>query len=245
MDFSGQVVLVTGASRGIGAATAKYFASKHATVVVNYAGSVQKAEEVVAQIKEMGAEAMAIQCNVADMSACQNMIDQVIEKYGRVDVLVNNAGITKDNLILKMTEDDFDAVIATNLKGCFNTIKCLSKIMLKQKYGRIVNLSSVSGLHGIPGQANYSASKAGVVGLTMSIAKELASRNITCNAVAPGFIETDMTEAMTEAAREAALSVVPMKRGGKPEEVAALIAFLGSKEASYITGQVVEISGGM
>lgn len=245
MDFSGQVVLVTGGSRGIGAATAKYFASKNATVVINYAGSAAKAEEVVNEMKAMGVEAMAIQCNVADMASCQSMIDQIVEKYGRIDVLVNNAGITKDNLILKMSEEEFDAVIATNLKGSFNTIKCLSKIMLKQKYGRIVNLSSVSGIHGNPGQANYAASKAGVVGMTMSIAKELASRNITCNAVAPGFIETDMTEAMPEAAKTAILSAVPMKRGGKPEEVAALIAFLASKEASYITGQVVEISGGM
>lgn len=245
IDFNNQVCLITGASRGIGAATAKYMANLGATVIVNYSGSKDKAEAVVDEIEAAGGKAEAVCCNVADMEACQAMIDTVVAKYGKVDVLINNAGITRDGLILKMKDEDFDAVINTNLKGTYNTIRCLAKQLLKQKYGRIVNLSSISGVHGNPGQVNYSASKAGVVGITKSVAKELASRNITCNAIAPGFIETDMTDAMSDAAKEAILSVVPMKRGGKPEEVAALIAFLASKEASYITGQVIEISGGM
>jgi len=241
MDFKDRVCLVTGASRGIGAATAGYLYRLGASVVINYAGSEDKALSLAG---ELGEGAFPIRCNVADMEECRQMVDKVMEKFGRIDVLVNNAGITRDNLILKMEEEDFDRVISTNLKGCFNTIKCVSKIMLRQKYGRIVNLSSVSGIYGNPGQANYSASKAGVIGMTKSIAKELASRNITCNAVAPGFIETDMTGALSDAARDAVLSRVPMKRGGKPEEVAAVIAFLASEEASYITGQVVEVSGG-
>ena len=244
MDFKDQVCLITGASRGIGAATAVYMAGKGATVIVNYAGSQEKAEAVVSQITEAGGRAKAVRCDVSDLESCKAMIDDIVKEFGRIDILVNNAGITKDQLILKMSEADFDAVIATNLKGVFNTVSSVSKQMLRQKYGRIVNLSSVSGVYGNPGQANYAASKAGVIGLTKSVAKELASRNITCNAIAPGFIETDMTRAMTDAAKEAVLSNVPMKRAGKPEEVAAAIAFLASAEASYITGQVVEVSGG-
>ena len=246
MDFSSQVCLVTGASRGIGAAIALEFAKHNAqAVIVNYSGSKEKAEAVVAQIEALGSKAVAIQCNVSDKAQCEAMIAEVIKEFGRVDVLVNNAGITRDGLILKMSEEDFDSVIGTNLKGVFNMTQPLSKIMLKQKYGRIGNLASGSGIYGNAGQANYSASKAGVAGFTKAVAKELASRNITCNAVAPGFIATDMTDAMPEGAKEAVVSAVAMKRAGKPEEVAAVVAFLASKEASYITGQIVEVSGGM
>ncbi len=246
MDFSSQICLVTGASRGIGAAIALEFAKHKAeAVIVNYSGSKEKAEAVAAQIEALGSKALAVQCNVSDKKQCEAMIAEVLERFGRIDVLVNNAGITRDGLILKMSEEDFDSVIATNLKGVFNMTQSLSKVMLKQKYGRIVNLSSVSGIYGNAGQANYSASKAGVSGFTKAVAKELASRNITCNAVAPGFIDTDMTDAMTDTAREAVLSAIAMKRAGKPEEVAAVVAFLASKEASYITGQIVEVSGGM
>lgn len=243
--LEGKVALVTGASRGIGRATAIRLAADGATVIVNYNGSEDKAKEVKAQIEADGGQAIIYKCNVADCAQCQTMIDDIIKEYGHIDILVNNAGITRDTLILRMKEEDFDDVIAANLKGSFNTIKAVSKLMLKARSGRIINLSSVSGVYGNPGQANYSASKAGVIGLTKSVAKELASRGITCNAVAPGYIETDMTAAMSDAAKEAILSTVPMGRGGKPEEIAATIAFLASDDASYITGQVIEVTGGM
>lgn len=244
-SLEGKVALVTGASRGIGRMTAITLAGQGAKVVVNYNGSEDKAKEVVNEIKNNGGDAIAIKCNVADMQQCEAMITQAVEAFGKIDILVNNAGITRDNLILKMKEEEFDQVIDANLKGTYNTVKIMSKLMLKQKYGRIINLSSVSGVHGNPGQVNYAASKAGVIGITKSVAKELASRNITCNAVAPGYIETDMTDAMSDKAKEAILSTVPAGRGGKPEEVAGLIAYLASEEAAYVTGQVIEINGGM
>ena len=243
--FFEKVVLVTGASRGIGKETARLFAKKGASVIVNYNGSKQKAEELVEQITQTGGIAIAYGCNVADYEACGEMIRWIIEKFGHLDVLVNNAGITKDGLLMKMSEEDFDSVLDINLKGAFHTIRHASRYFLKQKSGRIVNISSVSGLMGNAGQANYSASKAGIIGLTKSVARELASRGITCNAVAPGFIQSDMTDAMPENAKEALFSSIPMKRAGSTLEVAQTISFLASQEASYITGQVISVDGGM
>ncbi|MGN1170457.1 MAG: 3-oxoacyl-[acyl-carrier-protein] reductase [Lachnospiraceae bacterium] len=243
--LEGKVALVTGASRGIGRQIALTLAGYGATVIVNYNGSREKAEAVVAEITAVGGTAEAVQCSVADFEACGKMITDMLAKYGHIDILVNNAGITKDNLVMKMTEADFDAVIDTNLKGCFNTIKHMYKPFLKQRAGRIINMASVSGVLGNAGQANYSASKAGVIGLTKSMARELASRNITVNAVAPGFIDTDMTQAMTDAAKEAVLGQIPLKRVGKPEDIAETVAFLASEKASYITGQIISVDGGM
>ncbi len=243
--LSGKTALVTGASRGIGREIAITLARYGATVIVNYNGSKDRAEEVVKTIEAAGGKAEAVQCSVANTEAVDAMVKGLIEKYGHIDILVNNAGITKDNLMIKMSESDFDSVIDTNLKGCFNTIKALYRQLLKQKSGRIVNLSSVSGIMGNAGQTNYAASKAGVIGLTKSVAKELAPRGITVNAVAPGFVDTEMTAAMTEQAKEAVLSAIPLKREGKPEDIAETVAFLVSDKASYITGQVITVDGGM
>lgn len=243
--LQGKIALVTGASRGIGREIALTLAGYGATVVVNYNGSEAKANEVVEEIKAAGGEACAVQCSVADFAACGEMIQGVLDKYGRIDILVNNAGITRDNLVMKISEEDFDAVLDTNLKGTFNTIKHMYRAFLKQKSGRIINMASVTGILGNPGQANYAASKAGVIGLTKSVARELASRGITVNAVAPGYIDTDMTQAMTDAAKEAVLSQIPLKRVGNTRDVAEAVAFLASDKASYITGQVISVDGGM
>lgn len=243
--LTGKVALVTGAGRGIGRQIAITLANYGADVIVNYNGSKERAEEVVREIEAMGRKAVAVKCSVADFDACGEMINGMLEVFGHIDILVNNAGITKDNLVIKMTEADFDAVINTNLKGTFNTIKHMYRPFLKQKAGRIINLSSVSGVLGNAGQANYAASKAGVIGLTKSMARELASRNITVNAVAPGFIDTDMTQAMTDTAKEATLSQIPLKRIGTPEDIAETVAFLASEKAAYITGQVISVDGGM
>lgn len=241
----GKIALVTGAGRGIGRAIAIAMAKEGMDVIVNYNGSADKAEETAAIIRELGVQAKTYKCNVADFEECKKMVDDVVAEFGRIDVLVNNAGITRDNLLMKMTEEDFDAVIGINLKGAFNTTKHVSKILLKQKAGKIINISSVSGILGNAGQANYSASKAGVIGLTKSTARELASRGITCNAIAPGFIETDMTSAMNEQVIEKSIEMIPLKRIGKAEEIADLAAFLASDKANYITGQVFAVDGGM
>lgn len=243
--LTGKVALVTGASRGIGRQIAKTLAGYGAIVVVNYNGSAEKAAEVVDEIVSAGGEALAMQCSVADEQACAQMVQTVLEKYGRVDILVNNAGITRDNLVMKISEEDFDAVIDTNLKGTFHTIKQLYRTFLKQRSGRIINLTSVTGLLGNAGQANYAASKAGVIGLTKSVARELASRGVTVNAVAPGFIDTEMTQVMTDSAKEATLAQIPLRRVGQPEDIAETVAFLASDKASYITGQVISVDGGM
>lgn len=240
-----KIAVVTGGSRGIGRAVALKLAADGMTVVVNYNGNKEKAEAVVAEIQANGGQAEAYGCNVSDYSAVEEMMKYVIKTYGSVDVLVNNAGITKDGLMMKMSEDDFNQVVDINLKGCFNCTKHVARQMLKQKAGRIINLSSVIGIYGNVGQANYAASKAGVIGITKSMAKELGSRGITVNAVAPGFIETDMTAVMTEEAKAVVADHIAMKRGGKPEEVANLVSFLASENAAYITGQVIAIDGGM
>ncbi len=240
-----KIALVTGASRGIGKAIALELAKEGMDIIVNYNGSVDKANETVAEITAMGRQAKAYACNVADFEACKNMIDELMKEFGRIDVLINNAGITRDNLLLKMSEEEFDAVINTNLKGAFNTIRHMSKYFLKQRSGKIINISSISGILGNAGQANYSASKAGIIGLTKSTARELASRDITCNAIAPGFVATDMTAGMNDAVLEKMVEQIPLKRVGEPSDIAYLAAFLASDKANYITGQVFAVDGGM
>lgn len=240
-----KIALVTGGSRGIGAAIAKALAKEGAAVVINYNGSGERAKAVAEEIKVSGGKAEIYQCNVADFDACGEMIKTLIQKYGRIDILVNNAGITKDGLLVKMTEEDFDAVINTNLKGAFHTIRHMSRYFLKQKSGKIINISSVSGIMGNAGQANYSASKAGIIGLTKSAARELAGRGINVNAIAPGFIATDMTDSMPKEAREKMIEKIPLNRIGGPEEIADLAVFLASDKADYITGQVFAVDGGM
>ena len=240
-----KIALVTGASRGIGAAVAKKLAANGAYVYVNYNGSAARADEVVNEIVSAGGRAEAIQCDVADFDKCKEMIDKIIADKGRIDILVNNAGITRDDLLMKMSEDEFDAVVSTNLKGCFNTIRHASRYLLKQRAGKIINMSSVSGVAGNAGQANYSAAKAGVIGLTKSVAKELSSRGINCNAIAPGFIETEMTAAMTDKAKEATIAAIPLGRTGQPEDIAKAVLFLASDMSDYVTGQVINVDGGM
>lgn len=243
--LSGKVALVTGGARGIGSAISKKLASQGATVVVNYSGSREKAEALVQEIHSAGGEAESMQCDVSDFASCEALSKAVLEKYGRLDILVNNAGITRDGLVMRMSEDDYDAVLDTNLKGAFNMIRHFSKTFLKQREGRIINISSVSGVLGNAGQVNYSASKAGMIGLTKSVARELASRGVCVNAVAPGFIATDMTEKMPESVRDGLKERIPLGRIGSPEDVAEAVAFLAGEQAGYITGQVICVDGGM
>lgn len=243
--LNGKIALVTGASRGIGAAIARELAREGAFVIINYHGSEERAKKVQEEIETEGGKAAIFQCSVADFAATEEMMKTIIKEYGRIDILVNNAGITRDNLIMKMSEEEFDQVLDTNLKGTFNTIRHVSRQMLKQRSGKIINISSVSGVLGNAGQANYAASKAGVIGLTKTMARELASRGITVNAVAPGFVDTEMTEVLKEEVKEAAVAQIPLKRFGKPEEIAAAVAFLASEKADYITGQVIHVDGGM
>ena len=240
-----KTALVTGASRGIGAAIAKALAAQGAQVIINYNGSKDRAQAVADEIIAAGGNAAIYQCCVSDYTACGDMITELIRTYGRIDILVNNAGITRDGLLMKMSEADFDDVIATNLKGAFNTIRHMSRWFLKQKSGKIINISSVSGILGNAGQANYSASKAGVIGLTKRVARELASRGICVNAIAPGFIATDMTDAMPQAAKDTMTENIPLKRIGTPKDIADMAVFLASSQADYITGQVFAVDGGM
>lgn len=244
-DLKDKVALVTGASRGIGRQIAIHLAQCGAKVIVNYCGSKEAADEVVDTIRAGGGMAESMQCDVSDFVQTQNMTEKITEKYGKVDILVNNAGVTRDNLMIKMSEDDFDLVVTTNLKGAFNTIRHLYRNFIKLKAGKIINISSVSGVMGNAGQANYSASKAGVIGLTKSLARELASRNICVNAIAPGFVETDMTNRLSQSTRESARNMIPLKKFGKPEDIAEMVAFLASEKADYITGQVICVDGGM
>ena len=243
--LTGKVALVTGAGRGIGREIALTLARNGATVIVNYNGSRERAEEVVKSIEEQGGSAEAVQCNVADFEASGQMVKDVLGKYGKVDILVNNAGITRDNLIMRMSEQDYDAVLDTNLKGAFNMIRHLSKAFLKQRYGKIINISSVSGVMGNVGQSNYSASKAGLIGLTKSVARELASRNVCVNAVAPGCIETEMTEVLSDNVKDNLKNLIPLGKMGTARDVADLVLFLAGKNSDYITGQVIHVDGGM
>lgn len=240
-----RVALVTGASRGIGRAIALRLAAEGCYVVINYNGSKEKAEEVQQEILQAGGQAHIYQCNVADFQACGEMFKDTISKMGHLDILVNNAGITKDGLLMGMSEEDFSKVVDINLKGTFYCIRHAARTMIKQKKGRIINLSSIVGISGNAGQANYAASKAGVIGLTKSAAKELASRGITVNAIAPGFICTDMTQVLPEQVKEKIWTQIPMGGFGDPQDVAAAAAFFASEEAGYITGQVLMVDGGM
>lgn len=240
-----KVVLITGGTRGIGKKTAEKFAKNGYNVIINYVSDNTDVEKITKEFNEIGSECLIVKADVSKKSDVDNLIKIAIEKFKKIDVLVNNAGITKDNLLMRMTEEEFDKVIEINLKGTFLVTKAVSKYMIKNRSGSIINLSSVVGVSGNAGQSNYSASKAGIIGFTKSIAKELASRNIRANAVAPGFIKTDMTNVLQESVKENIYNQIPLKRMGEAEEVADLIYFLGSEQSKYITGQVINVDGGM
>lgn len=243
--LKGKVALVTGASRGIGRAVAISLAEQGAHVIINYSGNEAAANEVLETITTNGGLAQIYQCNIGDYEAVKVMIDSIVSEHKTIDIVVNNAGITKDNLLMKMSEEEFDAVINTNLKGAFNTMKHCSRYMLKQRSGKIINMSSVSGIIGNAGQTNYSAAKAGIIGMTKAVAKELASRGITVNAVAPGFIQTDMTDALPDSVKEKVSETIPLKKMGKPDDIANMVCYLASEKADYITGQVFQVDGGI
>ena len=240
-----KVAIITGGSRGIGRAVAVALASAGAKVAVNYAGNDAAAEETKAAIEAAGGTAILVKADIADSEAVEKMVADTVAAFGQIDILVNNAGITRDGLLMRMKNEDFDAVINTNLKGVYYTTKAVTKLMMKKRYGRIINMASVVGLTGNAGQANYSAAKAGVIGFSKTVAKELASRGITCNMVAPGLIATDMTKDLPEKAKEAMMTSIPLGRAGQPEDVAQAVLFLASDNASYITGQVINVDGGM
>lgn len=245
MVLEGKTAIVTGGSRGIGRAIALAFAQNGANVAVLYAGNEEAAKEVCSQAEAFGVKAESYRCDVSDFTKTGEVVKEIIEAFGGVDILVNNAGIVRDSLVLSMKEEDFDAVISTNLKGAFNLIKHTYSHFMRKRSGRIINISSVSGLMGNAGQANYSAAKAGIVGLTKTVAKELAARGVTCNAIAPGFIETDMTGALSDKVKDAANGMIPMKKMGAPEDIAQTALFLASQGARYITGEVIKVDGGL
>lgn len=245
LSLEGRIAVVTGGSRGIGRAICLELAARGAQVVVNYHSSVAGAEEVVAEIEKQGGRAIAVQADVADMKQSSDLIKAAVENFGGIDILVNNAGITRDNLIMMMSEEEFDDVQATNLKGTFNCSKAAVKVMMRKRYGRVINITSVSGQIGNPGQTNYSASKAGQIGFTKALAREVAGRKITVNAVAAGFVDTDIWQNVPEEAQQSFLEMIPLKRKGTPQDIAYSVAFLASEEASYITGQVLAVDGGM
>lgn len=241
-----KVALITGGARGIGKKIAEKFARNGYNIVINYVSEKTDVNKLESDLSQNGkVEVLCIKCDVTEFNSCQEMVKKAVDKFGKIDVLINNAGITKDNLLMRMKEEDFDKVINVNLKGTFNMTKNVISYMMKKRSGRIVNISSVVGVSGNSGQANYAASKAGIIGFTKSVAKELASRNILANAVAPGFIETDMTDVLSESVKESIYSQIPLKKMGKPEEVANAVYFLGSDENTYITGQVLNVDGGM
>lgn len=243
--LKGKTALITGGSRGIGKAIALAMGAQGANIALFYAGNEAAARETCASLAKLGVEAEAWQCDVADFEACGKAVKEVLSHFGNVDILVNNAGITRDNLILTMKQEDFNDVIDTNLKGSFYMIKHLCGPFMKQKRGTIINIASISGMMGNAGQANYSSAKAGVIGLTKSVARELAARGITCNAIAPGFIVTDMTDQMPEAAKESVTGMIPLKKMGRPEDIASTAVFLASEGAAYITGEIIKVDGGL